>query len=73
MFQQKNGGICPAEGTNPATDSGIATVDPSYQDCADPNGDFDFSDEIKRITPLQPCKNNCKGGKNDTKSSKHKI
>merc|ERR1719189_559099 len=55
VLQQDNGGICPAEGTDPATDdpSVIPTVDPSYQGC-----DANF---IDRLTPLAPCKNNCRG------------
>ena len=55
-FQQAGQGICPAEGTDPATDTGTATVDPSYTGC-----DALF---ITRISPLQTCKNNCKGGEN---------
>ena len=55
MFQQDNGGLCPAEGTNPYNSSVIPTVDPSlsygYQGC-------DYAD---RLTPLVPCKNNCRG------------
>ena len=55
-FQQAGQGICPAEGTDPATDTGTATVDPSYTGC-------DVL-SINRIKPLQTCKNNCKGGEN---------
>ena len=40
----------------------LITLDPSYQDCGDPNGDGDPSDGLPRLTPLVPCKNNCKGG-----------
>ena len=63
MFQQDKGGLCPAEGTNPFVDdpSVIPTVDPSYQDCGDPNGDGDPSDGVPRLTSLVPCKNNCRG------------
>ena len=55
MFQFNYGGLCPANGTNPAVDdpSIIPTVDPIYQDC-----DYDG---IPRLRPLVPCKNNCRG------------
>merc|ERR1719195_2277224 len=55
ILQQDAGGICPAEGTNPYNSSVIPTVDPSYQDC-DSAPNF-----IRRLTPLVPCKNNCRG------------
>ena len=62
MFQQEGLvlGICPANGTNPAADdpSIIPTVDPSYQGC---NGIDDPSAYRPRLTPLVPCKNNCRG------------
>ena len=64
MFQQDKGGLCPAEGTNPFVDdpSVIPTVDPSYQDCGDPNGDGNyFDDGVPRLILLVPCKNNCRG------------
>merc|ERR1719195_847536 len=59
--QQDGGGICPAAGTsfNDVIDPNVAnliTLDPSYQDC-DLEG-------IPRLTPLVPCKNNCKGVQN---------
>jgi len=56
-----NSGLCPAEGTNTATDTGTPTVNATYQGCDDPNGDGDYSDQITRIFPFQPCKNNCPG------------
>ena len=65
VFQQDSQGLCPAEGTNPATDTGTPTVDPSYQGC-DANG-------ITRIFPLQGCKNNCKGGENIQSRSRSNV
>ena len=58
-MQQEGGGICPAAGTsyNDVIDPNAAdliTLDPSYQGCD--------LDGIPRLTPLVPCKNNCKGG-----------
>ena len=35
-------------------DPNLITLDPNYQDCS--------LDGIPRLTPLVPCKNNCKGG-----------
>ena len=37
----------------------VITLDPSYQGC---DGLDDPNDYLPRLTPLVPCKNNCKGG-----------
>merc|ERR1719195_339105 len=59
--QQDQQGICPQEGTtfeDLSDPNAVITLDPSYQGC---NGLDDPNAYLPRLTPLVPCKNNCKG------------